>query len=209
MLYDKKAPMGNIFLEGASLHRLMGNFPDVHVQLDLVTAMVDFGPRTCRRSPKYPPPWNACRKGCDSGFGLPKLPTFWETVTLRTSMLSDKLAAKSGVKKKIYCLAASPLRRLNGNFPTVHLRPKSVTEMVDFSARTFWRRPLYPPPPYSRPPSHTHPHWNPCQKGCDMGSELSEFPTFWKISTRRTPMLSATLVSREEYIVWRGRLSVE
>ena len=143
MLYDKKAPMGNIFLEGASLHRLMGNFPDVHVQLDLVTAMVDFGPRTCRRSPKYPPPWNACRKGCDSGFGLPKLPTFWETVTLRTSMLSDKLAAKSGVKKKIYCLAASPLRRLNGNFPTVHLRPKSVTEMGDFGPRTIWWSPMY------------------------------------------------------------------
>ena len=38
-----------------------------------------------------------------------------------------------------YCLEMASLHRLISNFLTVHLRLKSVREMVDFGPRNFWR----------------------------------------------------------------------
>ena len=54
-------------------------------------------------------------------------------------------ATHVGVQAQIYCTGGASLLRLIGNFPTVHLRLKSVTEMADFGPGTFWRPPMYPP----------------------------------------------------------------
>ena len=56
------------------------------------------------------------------------------------------VARHVGVQEEIYCLDAASPHRLIGNFPTVLLRTKSVTETADVGARTFWQFPLYSPP---------------------------------------------------------------
>ena len=80
--------------------------------------MADFGTRAFWGSPPpHPAPaLESISKGCNFGAEIFKFPTVGEISTWET-----------------------PRRKTN--FPTVHIRRKSVTGMVDIGARAFWQPP--------------------------------------------------------------------
>ena len=116
------------------------NSTDVHLQLKSVTGMVNFGHPTLSQFPLSRPIRNRFRKRrlCDFAFGISKFPTSRGISMWKTSTLADTLAPR---RKDIDFVRFLPILG-SRDFPTVHLRRKSVTGIADCGKPTVWKSPL-------------------------------------------------------------------
>ena len=144
-------------------------------------------------TPTVPPALESMSKGCDSGAEIPEFPTFWEISTWRTPMFPDTLAPRRQDNVWPGNLSVD----LSPTSPLLHIRPKSVTEMVNFGPRAFWR-----------PPTVLL-ALGPMSKRVRFGARTSQSSNFLGNIDLADPMLSDTSAPRSKYIVWKRRPSVD
>ena len=127
-------------------------------------------------------------KGAIRGPGFPNF-QFAENIHLE----GTRGISRVGIQQKRCCLAAASPRRLIRDFEAVHLRAKSVTEMVDLR------------PELSGASISTSPRIH-VRNGATGRPNIANFQLAGEISIWRAPMLSDTLVSRGN-IIWKRSLS--